>query len=204
MFEQITLPLLRLGLTVISWQGVRADESDARALLPKFQRIGPAHGVKASPEEEDAWRLYAYRPLLHWKTEDVFALHKKHGLKPNPLYANGMSRVGCMPCIMCRKAELYEIARRFPEHIERLEARDRRGGLLSHSRNPEPHRLGANVQGRPTIPARLYAFRIRDGLQPVGSLRMTIPNINLFRQRAAIKGSRDDFHLDFLPYLLHC
>lgn len=31
-----------------------------------------------------------------------------------------MGRVGCMPCINANKAELAEISRRFPEHIERI------------------------------------------------------------------------------------
>lgn len=32
----------------------------------------------------------------------------------------GMSRVGCMPCINVNKSELFEISRRFPEEIERI------------------------------------------------------------------------------------
>ena len=31
-----------------------------------------------------------------------------------------MGRVGCMPCIHCRKDELLEIGKRFPEEIERV------------------------------------------------------------------------------------
>jgi len=33
----------------------------------------------------------------------------------------GMGRVGCMPCINCRKNELNEISKRFPEAIDRIE-----------------------------------------------------------------------------------
>lgn len=51
---------------------------------------------------------------------DVFAMHARHGIQPNPLYAAGMGRVGCMPCIMCRKDELRHIADQFPEEIERV------------------------------------------------------------------------------------
>jgi len=36
-----------------------------------------------------------------------------------------MGRVGCMPCINSKKEELYEIARRFPEEIERVAAGER-------------------------------------------------------------------------------
>ena len=43
------------------------------------------------------------------------------GIKPNPLYRLGMSRVGCMPCINAAKAEVLEISKRFPEHIDRIE-----------------------------------------------------------------------------------
>jgi 3'-phosphoadenosine 5'-phosphosulfate sulfotransferase (PAPS reductase)/FAD synthetase len=110
--EQLNMPILTAGRHVISWQGVRAEESLARSLLSKWQRL----------EQRHAGRLYAYRPLLDWKIDDVWALHDKHGLSPNPLYAQGMKRVGCMPCIMCRKEELREIASRFPEHIGRIAA----------------------------------------------------------------------------------
>jgi hypothetical protein len=47
-------------------------------------------------------------------------MHRKHGIKHNPLYEQGMGRVGCMPCIHARKDELLEISRRFPEEIERV------------------------------------------------------------------------------------
>ncbi len=115
--EQVNLPIMSAGRHVISWQGVRADESLARSLLPKWQRL---EMQEASPGTQGC--LYAYRPLLTWTIEDVFRHHAKHGLAPNPLYAQGMGRVGCMPCIMCKKGELFEIARRFPDHIERIEA----------------------------------------------------------------------------------
>jgi 3'-phosphoadenosine 5'-phosphosulfate sulfotransferase (PAPS reductase)/FAD synthetase len=104
--KQVTLPLIDQGYEVISWQGVRAEESPKRAML-------------AEREELD-FGVIAYRPLLKWLVADVFDMHKKHGINPNPLYSQGMGRVGCMPCIMCRKSELHEISRRFPEVIDRL------------------------------------------------------------------------------------
>jgi 3'-phosphoadenosine 5'-phosphosulfate sulfotransferase (PAPS reductase)/FAD synthetase len=105
---QIYAPLFSAGKAVVSWQGVRGQESLARSLLPQWQRL-----------EADG-RVYAYRPLLSWTTDDVWAMHDKHGVPRNMLYNQGMRRVGCMPCIMSRKDELREIARRFPEHIERI------------------------------------------------------------------------------------
>lgn len=104
-------PLLDDGHTVVSWQGIRADESPSRA--------------NALPIEESDEDLWVYRPLLTWTAADVFAMHDKHGIEPNPLYKQGMGRVGCMPCIMCRKSELAEIARRFPDEIARIQEWER-------------------------------------------------------------------------------
>lgn len=104
--EEIYNPALDQGKKVISWQGVRADESPARAKLSEYESV---------PEGFDV-----YRPILNWAVKDVFQKHVKHGIKYNPLYLQGMSRVGCMPCIHSRKSELYEISRRYPEEIERV------------------------------------------------------------------------------------
>jgi len=105
---QVVLPAAKLG-PVLRWVGVRADESAARAKLSKLGRDNDA------PRSARVWR-----PLLSWTVDDVFAMHRKHGIEPNPLYRLGMGRVGCMPCIMSRKAEIAEIARRWPEEVERV------------------------------------------------------------------------------------
>lgn len=118
MCEQLTLPLVLSGHAIISWQGVRAEESLARRDLPKWQRLGDVYGVKVPAGVEP--RIYAYRPLIDWKLTDVWAMHAKHGIDRNPLYEQGMGRVGCMPCIMAKKSELREIAARFPDHVERI------------------------------------------------------------------------------------
>ncbi len=104
--EQVHLPLLEDGNTLYSWQGVRADESRRRAALDELENVGGG--------------LWNYRPILKWTASDCFAMHRKHGIKHNPLYEMGMGRVGCMPCINCRKDELLEISKRFPEAIERI------------------------------------------------------------------------------------
>lgn len=109
--EQVQMPLLDNGDTIWSWQGVRADESASRANLPELECVG---GMKGSGE------LWNYRPILKWTAQDCFDMHRKHGIKHNPLYEQGMGRVGCMPCIHCRKDELLEISRRFPEEIARV------------------------------------------------------------------------------------
>lgn len=87
-----------------SWQGVRADESEARKNLAERQ------------DAAEGWTIV--RPILRLTTAEVFQGLKDRGIKPNPLYSQGMGRVGCMPCVNCAKGELREIARRFPQYIE--------------------------------------------------------------------------------------
>lgn len=109
--NQVQKPLLDAGDDVISWQGVRRDESLRRSLLTDNEL------KKSYPNGAELWN---YRPIIDWTAQDCFAMHKKHGIKHNPLYEMGMGRVGCMPCINCRKDELLEISKRFPEAIERI------------------------------------------------------------------------------------
>lgn len=104
--DQVFTPYLDAGETVVSWQGIRADESLARS--------------KAKEREEIDEGVIAYRPLLKWTVQDVFAMHRRHNIEPNPLYRMGMTRVGCMPCFMARKSEISAIARRCPEHVGKI------------------------------------------------------------------------------------
>ena len=97
------IDLLDQGHKVISWQGVRRDESQNRRNAKLFERIGRG--------------MYAFRPLVDWTAADVFAYCSEKGLQPNPLYKQGMGRVGCMPCINAGKGEITQIALRFPEHL---------------------------------------------------------------------------------------
>ena len=109
--DQVQKPLLETG-NVISWQGVRRNESLNRRFLTERE-------LKMTAENGN--ELWNYRPILDWTADDCFEMHRKHSIKHNPLYEQGMGRVGCMPCINARKDELNEIAKRFPEVIERIE-----------------------------------------------------------------------------------
>ena len=108
--DQVQSLALRTG-DVISWQGVRRDESIRRRFLAERELKITA------PNGNEMWN---YRPILDWTADECFAMHRRHGVKHNPLYEQGMARVGCMPCINCRKDELNEIAKRFPEVIDRI------------------------------------------------------------------------------------
>lgn len=111
MIEQVVMPLMGTGDMIMSWQGVRADESINRRYLPECDEVGGG--------------LFNYRPILKWDIPAVFEAHRYMGINPNPLYSQGMGRVGCMPCINCRKDELREIALRFPEVIDRIDQWER-------------------------------------------------------------------------------
>lgn len=110
-------PWIADGETVISWQGVRADESLSRANLD----------IVDDPEPG----LITYRPLIRYTAQEVFDLHRKHGIQWNPLYEQGCGRVGCMPCIHARKGEIKEIANRWPEVIDRVYEWERRVSYAS-------------------------------------------------------------------------
>lgn len=100
------LALLAEGREVESWQGVRRDESRNRASALDRER---------TPE---GWTIV--RPIAAWSADQVVASVRSKGVELNPLYRYGMRRVGCMPCINCSKGELAEIARRYPEHVDKV------------------------------------------------------------------------------------
>lgn len=104
--ESYMLDLMAAGHKLESWQGVRRDESQARAHVLKVERAA------------EGWLIR--RPIATWSAAMVFRYHRRRGIEPNPLYKLGMKRVGCMPCINCGKDELAEIAARFPQHIDKI------------------------------------------------------------------------------------
>lgn len=107
--DQLIFPLLDEYSEVINWLGVRAQESKERAQQPVW--------------EEDAGEvrgLNVYRPIHAWTHDEVFAIARRHGIKPNPLYREGFTRVGCFPCVQCNKGELGNAFLRHPEEMSRI------------------------------------------------------------------------------------
>lgn len=120
--EQVFMPMMEERESLIlSWQGVRADESAARRHLPECDEVGGG--------------LFNYRPILKWPVSAVFDAHRYAGIKPNPLYLQGAGRVGCMPCVNCAKDELRHIALRWPEEIARVREWERLVSLASKRRS---------------------------------------------------------------------
>jgi len=93
------------GEPIINAIGIRKAESKARSGLPAVQ----------SSEYGATWR-----PILRWSVDDVIAIHRRHGLRANPLYYKGAHRVGCWPCIFSRKSEIRMVADMTPEVIDKI------------------------------------------------------------------------------------
>lgn len=109
------------GLELINAVGIRAAESEARSTLPTW-------------EWQDGFDCEVWRPILSWSEQDVIAIHKRHGLAPNPLYLMGASRVGCWPCIHSRKSEIKLVADTDPKRIVRLRVLEEQVGNAAEER----------------------------------------------------------------------
>lgn len=120
-WDLVVGPELDAGSEVLQLSGVRAEESEKRA----------GYDVFSEDKRDSLGRVFNYLPIHDWTASDVFALYKYFGVKPNPLYSQGMDRVGCMPCILVSKPELAEIALRFPEEIERVAKWERQVAMTS-------------------------------------------------------------------------
>jgi 3'-phosphoadenosine 5'-phosphosulfate sulfotransferase (PAPS reductase)/FAD synthetase len=142
---------------VVNAVGIRAGESFARSQLPEWE----ACGFITSRELMAAW---TWRPLREWSEADVVAIHKRHGLAPNPLYLRGASRVGCWPCIFARKAEVALVDALDPVRIEVIEELERVLTDRAKSRARERAEVPVDVMLDPEL--REVAMRLRDPDDP--------------------------------------
>ena len=113
--------LLDQGIDVCNAVGIRAGESEARSKLKEW-------------EWNDGFDAETWRPLIGWSEQDVIDMILKHGVKPNPLYLRGASRVGCWPCIFSRKSELRFIADQDPGRINAIEELERKVAVAARIR----------------------------------------------------------------------
>lgn len=114
-------PALEAGFLVVSWQGIRAEESLRRSLFAPWE---------ASPDSDRVW---TFRPLLAWTLADVAAIHRRHHLPLNPLYRRGFTRVGCLPCINAGKRDIRVAAAHCPAELERIRLWEREVSRVSRS-----------------------------------------------------------------------
>ena len=99
--------------------------------LREYEHLLPKLKVKTKPIYQDRvieWLQDNFcdvsRPLFNMTAKEVFDIHKRHGVEPNPLYKKGAGRVGCFPCIMVNHDEMRNLQEFYPEiwdNIEELE-----------------------------------------------------------------------------------
>ena len=105
------------GHETVIMNGKRVGESNERK---KSMAGKPARAFS------DYWGCEEWSPLRDWTFEDVKAIHRRHGVPLNPLYALGAKRVGCWPCINCGKLEIRLVSKHRPEKIAFIAEQERR------------------------------------------------------------------------------
>ena len=116
--ELITLKSRKYSFIII--QGIRAKESKARAgydvecsYFKEYfnDEVKGLYHKKAVLEWCKTHDASVLRPIFHWTAQEVIDYILANDQRPNPLYERGFSRVGCFPCIMCRKREVQLISK---------------------------------------------------------------------------------------------
>lgn len=99
------------GHETVILNGKRLDESRERKKK-----------MKDVPERafSDYWGCEELAALRTWTLNDVLAIHQEFGIPLNPLYAFGVSRIGCFPCVNCDKVEIRTCAEKRPEKIDEI------------------------------------------------------------------------------------
>jgi 3'-phosphoadenosine 5'-phosphosulfate sulfotransferase (PAPS reductase)/FAD synthetase len=121
------------GEDVVNAVGIRHEESAARSTALEW-------------EWSPGFDCEVWRPLIHWSEQDVIDIHRRHGLRPNPLYLLGASRVGCWPCIFARKAEIRFVADNDPGRIDLIRALEVEVGQAAAAR---AERKGETLESPP-------------------------------------------------------
>jgi 3'-phosphoadenosine 5'-phosphosulfate sulfotransferase (PAPS reductase)/FAD synthetase len=134
--------LRTLDTEVINAVGIRAAESEARSKMEEW-------------EWSEGFDCEIWRPLIRWSEQDVIDIHARHGLRPNPLYLQGASRVGCWPCIFARKAELRFLADTDPGRIDLMRELEKTVAEKAHARH--------EAQGLPRVKNDPTWFQAKTG-----------------------------------------
>jgi len=139
---------MEAGEEVVNAVGIRRAESEKRSNMAEWEWM-------------EGFDCEVWRPLVTWTLDDVVAIHKRHGLKPNPLYLLGMDRVGCWPCINSNKGEVRKIAEIDPGRIDTIRALEDEVGIgakVRYDERVERFRAG----GADALTKRERAFMLDD------------------------------------------
>jgi 3'-phosphoadenosine 5'-phosphosulfate sulfotransferase (PAPS reductase)/FAD synthetase len=139
--------------------GIRAEESASRSTMPEFSPLFRTEGSVPVKWRPLVPAVLQWRPLIQWTFDDVIAIHKRHGIAPNPLYLEGASRVGCWPCIHAHKQEIRRIADTSPERIRVIRILEATATRVATAR---VEARGETLRGAPAF------FQSRTGQTPEG------------------------------------
>jgi 3'-phosphoadenosine 5'-phosphosulfate sulfotransferase (PAPS reductase)/FAD synthetase len=158
------------GHDVESWRGIRREES--------------LHRREALERERVAEGFEIVQPIVTWSAQEVVNFVLAHGVALNPLYRQGMRRVGCMPCINCQKDELLEISKRFPAHIDKIREWERlvslaakRGWTTFFADSFLPGETVEQIAERMCIDARVRWAKTARGGRQSDFLRESAPTV---------------------------
>ena len=163
--------ILSLNDNVIVIQGIRADESKSRSEMQKqcryfkyyFESYGtdkrgkPKYHTYRKNEVKEFCKNYVddvLRPVIDWSGGEVMSYIISNGQKPNPLYYQGVKRVGCYPCIMYSHREIKSMITFNPAYIDRLKSAEQevKRTFFPPSYIPERYQSGIDEKSGKSIP----------------------------------------------------
>jgi len=102
------------GIDFIVMQGIRKEESLSRSKTPHYKEEIEFYNRRKMVVKK-------FYPIVDWSKEKVINYIKNKGIKLNPLYDLGFSRVGCFPCVNWTKKELFMLDGEFLKRLRNLE-----------------------------------------------------------------------------------
>ena len=91
------------GETIVSVIGLRRDESPSRRATP----VSRADERFAKPGNAAGTRMLSWHPAVDWSANDVFGIHKRHGLPLHEAYVQyRTTRLSCAFCVLASAHDL--------------------------------------------------------------------------------------------------
>jgi 3'-phosphoadenosine 5'-phosphosulfate sulfotransferase (PAPS reductase)/FAD synthetase len=129
------------GTKTLFVTGERREESHNRAKYNQFEPHHCDRRAGSSARHVDAWR-----PVLHWSEEQVWAIIARHRVLAPVPYRLGWSRSSCMTCIYNGPRIWATINRYFPQRAQTIAGYEDRFGVTISRQRLNVIDLGATAQ----------------------------------------------------------
>lgn len=116
------------GVRILIVSGERRGESAGRSKYNEME-LHRTHAVKKARRLVHQWR-----PVIDYHEGDVWAVLRRHNIRPHPCYRAGWNRCSCMMCIFSRPEHWAGIRQLFPEDFAALCEDERRLGFTLDSK----------------------------------------------------------------------